>query len=125
MKTGLSIALGLAMFAIGCLVARGPNSAFAGTVDGGRPFLAVTTTVDQNHEVMWLVDTESHMMAMYDGSRGEAIRLVAVRNFEWDLNTKILDFPKKGQGPSAEDMKKLFDKPEGQQGAAAPGNPGH
>lgn len=114
MKTGLSIALGLAMFAIGCCVARVQSSAYAGTVDGGRPYLTVTTSVDQNHEVMWLVDTERHMMAMYDGSRGEAIRLVAVRNFEWDLNPKILDFPKKGPSPSAEDMKKMFekDKPE-------------
>ena len=119
MRIASMIALSITMFIIGVCVVRDTSPAWAGETDGGRAVLAVTTTVDNNREVVWLIDTERHMMALYDANRGEAIHLVAVRNYEWDMSPKILDYPKGGPSPRAGEMKKLFEeeKPaDGEQG---------
>lgn len=123
MRTGTLIVVGLGMFILGCCVVRDTTPAWAGETDGGRAVLAVTTTVDNNREVVWLIDTERHMMALYDANRGEAIHLVAVRNYEWDMSPKILDYPKHGPGPTAGEMKKLFEeeKPAEDEQAVKPG----
>ncbi|GEM_PF-6076041 len=119
MKTGTLIVVGLGMFILGCCVVRDTTPAWAGETDGGRAVLAVTTTIENNREVVWLIDTEKQMMALYDANRGESIRLVAVRQYQWDLSPKILDFPKGTPSPTAAEMKKQFEekKPaEGQEG---------
>ncbi len=118
MKTASWMALCFAAFIIGACVVRDSTPAWAGETDGGRAVLAVTTTIDNNREVVWLIDTEKRMMAMYDANRGASIRLVAIRNYEWDMSPKILDFPKDTPSPTAAEMKKQFEekKPEEGQG---------
>ena len=122
MKTGTLIVVGLGMFILGCCVVRDTTPAWAGETDGGRAVIAVTTTIENNREVVWLIDTEKQMMALYDANRGESIRLVAVRRYQWDLSPKILDFPKGTTSPTAAEMKKQFEekKPSDDE-AAAPG----
>ncbi len=110
MKTASVCALLIATFILGACVSRSSAPAWAGDTDGGRAVLAVTTTVDSNREVVWLIDTEKQMMALYDPGRGDKIQLVAVRQYQWDMSSKILDFPKKGPSPTAAEMKKMFEE---------------
>lgn len=124
MKAASMVVVGLGAFLLGCCVMRNPTPAWAGETDAARSLIAVTTSVDNNREVVWLIDADRRMMALYDANRGEAIRLVAVRNFEWDFSPKILDYPKGSPSPTAGEMKKMFEekeKPADGEQAAKPG----
>lgn len=55
-----------------------------GTADGNRRMIAVTGTIGSGVSVLWLVDSESRHLAVYQCRGGKSIELVAARNIEWD-----------------------------------------
>ena len=56
-----------------------------GATDSNNRMIAVTGTVGSGVSVLYVIDTESGNLAVYQCKGGKSIALVAARNIEWDL----------------------------------------
>ncbi len=66
-----------------------------------------TGTTSQGHDVLFLVDSRSSRLAVYE-YKGGRLTVGAIRNLEYDL--RFQEFPGKKQNPSVRDMKELSEK---------------
>jgi hypothetical protein len=82
------VLVGLAAFLLGNT--RGGGEALGqgypgGTTDSNGKMIAVTGTIGSGVSVLWLIDTETNHLAVYQCTGGKVIELVAARNVKWDL----------------------------------------
>ncbi|MEN8151792.1 MAG: hypothetical protein ABFS86_18390 [Planctomycetota bacterium] len=94
-----------------------------GTADSNGRMIAVTGTVGSGVSVLYVIDTETGNLAVYQCKGGKSIALVAARNIEWDL--KIQAFHDESLY-APKDLKKLVFDQEDSGGAEGtrPGLPG-
>lgn len=94
-----------------------------GSTDSNGRMIAVTGTIGSGVSVLYVIDTESGNLSVYQCKGGKSIALVAARNIEWDL--KIQAFHDESLY-SPIDLKKLvFDQDEsGGAEGTRPGLPG-
>jgi hypothetical protein len=55
-----------------------------GTADSNGAVVAVTGTIGSGVSVLYVIDTETRHLAVYQCKGGKSIELVAARNIEWD-----------------------------------------
>ncbi len=90
------------------------------TADGDRNMVAVTGTSPSGSAVLYLVDTRTKRLAVYQGT-GKNIELIAARNIEYDF--KLLE-SYHDASPEEVDVRRLRAKWVEVQGGAKAGNDG-
>jgi len=83
--------------------------AHAGTADSGSGVVAASGLASSNQEVLYLFDTESRRLAVYNVNASNRLTLIAVRDTTYDL--KPTEFGK--QEPSVAELKEAFKKHQG------------
>lgn len=102
---GICVALGTAL-----VLQRGdalPRAHAQANATGDLYALVGTGTQGQSRDVLFVVDTRSTRLAVYEYKDGR-LTVGAIRNIEYDL--RFNEFPGKKQTPSVKDMKDASEK---------------
>lgn len=87
------------------LVTRAPEKAYAQAADSNGNMVATTgfgSSGQSSPSYLWIVDTNTKRVAVYDCNQGKSIKCLGVRNFTWDMIV-----PLEAQANLLEDLGKL------------------
>jgi hypothetical protein len=81
-----------------------------GSTDSNGRMIAVTGTIGSGVSVLWVIDTQSGNLAVYQCKGGKSIALVAARKIEWDM--KIESFHDESLYTPRDLKRRIFDEPD-------------
>lgn len=106
------VLLGSLLVLLGRALLRDRSFAIAqGAVDSNSSMIAVTGRVSGGQDILFVVDTQNRKLATYDSRGGRGIKLIAVRDIQYDL--KAFDYENQANdGPRVFEVKKLIEEYE-------------
>lgn len=102
---GMGLMFGL-VIALGAFVLlKSPEVALAGPADASGRIGMVTGLVEGSYEVLYVLDSESKRLLVYETDHNRHLGLRYGRNITWDLMVQDFENPSKS-GPKVGEMKK-------------------